>query len=128
MVVKSKFNKEIFPHASVPEGLNELTLQEGQVGTLNSFRHHKCGYQQMGTTVLQGCGGSGMGELVLQVCGCEQGSQCSHSYATKIERWEEVRQELWRTHLESPTFALSQALRKVETWEDVDSLAGGSRS
>ena len=50
------------------------------------------------------------------------------SNATKIERGEAVRQELWNARLRSPTLALSEALRKVETWEDADSSAGGSRS
>ena len=45
----------------------------------------------------------------------------------KIEPWEGVRQELWGAHLKSPTFALSEALRKVEMWEDAGSSAGGSR-
>ena len=35
------------------------------------------------------------------------------SYATKIERREAVRQELRNAHLKSPTFALSEALRRV---------------
>ena len=43
---------------------------------------------------------------------------------SNIERREEVRRELWRAHRKSPTFALSEALRKVETWEDADSSAG----
>ena len=40
------------------------------------------------------------------------------SHATNIERREAVCQELWNAHLESPTFALSEALRKEETLED----------
>ena len=34
-----------------------------------------------------------------------------------IERVEKVRHELWTAKLWSPTFASSEALRKVETWE-----------
>ena len=44
-----------------------------------------------------------------------------------MERREEVRQELRSAHLESPTFALLEALRKVESWEDADSPAGGQK-
>ena len=36
------------------------------------------------------------------------------THATKIERREEVRPELGGAHLKSPTFALSEALRRVE--------------
>ena len=99
----------------------------------------------------QGRRWSGMGERALQVYGDEQGSQCSltqveatghktiwkmseakdrgdvhrdQTYATNIGRREVVHQELWSAHLESPTFALSEALRKVEMWEDEDSSAG----
>ena len=76
-----------------------------------------------------------MGELVLQACGDEQGSQLSkpkwtqqgedaledkrcqergdphrdQPNATKIERGEDVYQELWSVQLKSPTFALSEA-------------------
>ena len=51
------------------------------------------------------------------------------SYATNIEREVEVRQGLWCAHLTSPTFALSEALGRVEVWNDADaaaSTAGGS--
>ena len=48
------------------------------------------------------------------------------SYVTKIER--KVRQELRSAHLMSPIFALSEALREVDTWADADSSAGGSRN
>ena len=46
---------------------------------------------------------------------------------TKLERRKEVRQELWSAHLKSPTFALSEALRREDVWEDAGSSAGGSR-
>ena len=49
------------------------------------------------------------------------------TYATKIERGEEVRLELCSAHLKSPTFALSEALRKVEMWGDGGSSARRSR-
>ena len=51
---------------------------------------------------------------------------CDQSHATNIERVD--CQEQWNARLSSPTFALSEALRKVETWEVADSSAGGSRS
>ena len=37
---------------------------------------------------------------------------------TKIERREEVRQELRSAHFIHPSFVLSKALRRVEVWED----------
>ena len=39
------------------------------------------------------------------------------TYATKVES----------AHIKSPTFALSEALRKVEIWEDADFSAGGEQ-
>ena len=46
-------------------------------------------------------------------------AQNDHTYATKVES----------AHTKSPTFALSEALQKVEIWEDADFSAGGeSRS
>ena len=54
--------------------------------------------------------------------------KCDQTYATKIERGE-ARQELRSAHLRShPTFLMSEALRRVDKWEDVGSSAGGSRS
>ena len=51
------------------------------------------------------------------------------SCATKIERREEVRSELWSAHLKSQTFALLGALRRVDLWDEAGSSpAGGSRS
>ena len=51
-----------------------------------------------------------------------------HTYATKNERWEAVRRAFWSAHPQSPTFDLSEKLRRVE-WEDAGlSMAGGSRS
>ena len=43
---------------------------------------------------------------------------------TKLARRDASRRELWNAHLEIPTCAWSQALRKVETWGDADSSAG----
>ena len=48
--------------------------------------------------------------------------------STKHERWDEVRHEPRSAHLKRLPFALSEPLRKVDTWEDADSTAGGSRS
>ena len=42
------------------------------------------------------------------------------TYATKLERREEIRQELWSAHLKSTTFALSEALRRVGMWDDAE--------
>ena len=44
-VVKPKFNKEIYQIAAVREGVNEMTLREGEEGTMRSFfyQHRKCG-------------------------------------------------------------------------------------
>ena len=39
------------------------------------------------------------------------------TYATKVES----------AHIKSPTFALSEALRKVGIWEDADFSAGGEQ-
>ena len=43
------------------------------------------------------------------------------------DRREEVCQKLRSAHLRSPFFALSEALRRVDVWEDAGSPAGGSR-
>ena len=45
---------------------------------------------------------------------------CDQTNATNIDRREEVRQELWSAHFKSPTFALSEALRRVVE-DDADS-------
>ena len=51
----------------------------------------------------------------------------TNSHATTIERGGKFRRALRSAHLKSPTFALSEALRKVETWEDADSSAGAEQ-
>ena len=47
-------------------------------------------------------------------------AHCDQTYATNIERGEEVRQELWSAHLNSPTFAFPEAVRKVDVWDGAD--------
>ena len=50
------------------------------------------------------------------------------SYQTKLQRGEAARQELWNAHFWSPTFALSEAVENVGTWEDADPSAGGAEA
>ena len=46
-------------------------------------------------------------------------------YAMNIERREGVRQELWTAHPQSPTIALSQALRRADVWHNAGSSGAG---
>ena len=95
-----------------------------------------------------------MGELVLQVRGDEQGGQTLVTQGSskakmlwkmrdakdrgdayygqigdqKIVHPDVVRQELWDKHLQNPSLALAEALRKVEVWKDADSLTVEARS
>ena len=46
--------------------------------------------------------------------GCD--THHDHTHASEIERREAVRQELRSAHLKSSTFALPEALRRVEVW------------
>ena len=59
----------------------------------------------------------------------EKGDACDdRTHAKKIESRREVRQSVWNEHFQNPAKALSEALRRVEEWEDAgSSTAGGSR-
>ena len=69
-------------------------------------------------------------ETLWQMSCAKQGGDEHYDPASehKIINRDKVRQELWNKQLQNPALALTEAVRRVEEWEEAGSSTAGGRS
>ena len=118
--------KTFSPEAAVREGVEELTLRRGEEGMLRTFNwHHQSGRQQMGGSTAcwmrTGTRSSDLQRVSREAntlrkiqAAKAKGDACyDQDSEQQVVSGEAVRLAPWEKHLQNPTRALDEALRRV---------------